>query len=49
MQISSKNSLVLKQQAILAIGMDGCTRLKGKRHSRQSAAQIVHSKMDFSW
>jgi hypothetical protein len=31
--------LVLKQQAILAVGMDGhcCTRLKGKQHSRQNA------------
>jgi hypothetical protein len=41
--------LVLKQQAIIAIGMDGhrCTRLKGKQHSQQNAPP--HSKKDFSW
>jgi hypothetical protein len=40
--ISSKNLLVIKQQAILAIGMDGhrCTRSKGKPHSRNSTARI---------
>jgi hypothetical protein len=50
MWISSKNSLVLKQQAILAIGMDGhcCTCLKGKWHSRQSTGcQLCIQKWTF--
>jgi hypothetical protein len=40
--ISSKNSLVIKQQAILAKGMDGhcCTHSKGKWHCQNSAAHI---------
>jgi hypothetical protein len=48
--ISSKKSLVIKQQAILAAGMDGhcCTHLKEKQQPTKCPVPIVHSKKDFS-
>jgi hypothetical protein len=48
---SSKNLLVLKQQAILAVGMDGhcCTHLKGNDTANKAPHANFASKMDFSW